>query len=164
MRYSPGSLVAIVSASGEERDRFAQRTIEERGAVLGLDKIRGLLAGRVAEEEVETKAAELLTATVVKRLEANESVVVTVEGLDEAARAPFVQAAAKVGRPRHLILIEIGKDQVAEEDRPALNDLRRALDAGELGNEGFQTAMRLGGGSVGELKRIVFRSLQRDDD
>lgn len=164
MRYSPGSLVAIVSASAEERDRFAQRTIEERGAVMSLGKVRGLLAGRVPEDDVEAKAAELLTAAVVKRLEANESVVVTVEGLDAEARGPFVQAAAKVGRPRHLILIETGKDQVQEEDRPALNDLRRALDAGELGNEGFQTAMRLGGGSVGELKRIVFRSLQRDDD
>jgi predicted kinase len=164
MRYSPGSLVTIVSASGAERDRFAQRTIEERGAVLSLDKVRGLLAGRVAEEEMEAKAAELLTAAVVKRLEANESVVVTVEGLDAEARAPFVQAAARVGRPRHLILIETGKDQVQEDDRAALNELRRTLDAGELGTEGFQTAMRLGGGSVGELKRIVFRSLQRDDE
>ena len=47
---------------------------------------------------------------------------------------------------------------------PALNELRRALDAGELGNEGFQTALRLGGGSIGELKRIVFRPPPRDDD
>jgi hypothetical protein len=52
---------------------------------------------------------------------------------------------------------------VQEEDRPALNELRRRLDAGELGQEGFQTALRLGGGSVRELKRLVFRPAPRDD-
>jgi hypothetical protein len=44
-----------------------------------------------------------------------------------------------------------------------LNELRRRLDAGELGAEGFQTALRLGGASVGDLKRIVFASERRDD-
>ncbi|MEA2494822.1 MAG: hypothetical protein QOJ29_2733, partial [Thermoleophilaceae bacterium] len=66
--------------------------------------------------------------------------------------------------PRHLILIETAKDKVAEEDVAKLNELRRQLDAGELGAEGFQTAMRLGGSSVTDLKRIVFRPAPRDDD
>ena len=35
-----------------------------------------------------------------------------------------------------------------------MNELRRALDAGELGNEGIQTALRLGGGSAAEVKRV----------
>jgi len=35
--------------------------------------------------------------------------------------------------------------------------------AGELGEEGFQTALRLGGGSVNELKRILFRPPPKDD-
>jgi hypothetical protein len=52
---------------------------------------------------------------------------------------------------------------VAEEDLALLNDLRRALDAGELGAEGFQTALRLGGGSAAEVKRILFRPPPRDD-
>jgi len=52
---------------------------------------------------------------------------------------------------------------VAEEDRAPLNDLRRALDAGELGAEGFNTALRLGGSSASEVKRIVFRPAPRDN-
>ena len=44
-----------------------------------------------------------------------------------------------------------------------LNELRRAVDAGEVGSEGFQTAMRLGGGTIAELKRIVFRPAPKDD-
>ena len=52
---------------------------------------------------------------------------------------------------------------MAEDDLAPLNELRRRLDAGELGAEGFDTALRLGGDSIGELKRIVFRPAPRDD-
>ncbi len=37
------------------------------------------------------------------------------------------------------------------------------LDAGELGEEGIQTVMRLGGTTITELKRIVFRPAPKDD-
>ena len=163
LRYSPGSLLVLVSASPAERDRFAQRLIEDRAALLSLDKVRGLLAGRVAEHEVEAHAAELLDAAVLKRLGASETVVLAAEGLGTEGRERFVRMAARAQRPRHLILLETGRDQVAEEDRPALNDLRRALDAGRLGAEGFQTALRLGGASTSEVKRLVFRPAPRDD-
>jgi hypothetical protein len=52
---------------------------------------------------------------------------------------------------------------VTEEDLGPLNETRRRLDAGELGLEGFDTALRLGGSSISELKRIVFRPAPRDD-
>jgi hypothetical protein len=61
------------------------------------------------------------------------------------------------------VLVEAARDHVGEEDIAPLNELRTALDAGELGAEGFQTAMRLGGASIGELRRIVFRPAPRDD-
>jgi hypothetical protein len=157
MRYSPGSLVVVLSASADDRDRFAERVFEDRGAVLSLDKVRGLLAGKVAAEELEERAVQILDAAIAKRLEARESVVLGAEGLAVEGRERYVRMAAQLKRPRHAILIETGRDAVAEEDRGTLNELRRALDAGELGAEGFQTALRLGGGSVSELKRIVFR-------
>lgn len=163
MRYSPGSLLLLVSASASERGRFAQRLITDRSALLSLDKVRGLLAGRVPEEEVETRAGELLHAALLKRLDAGETVVVAMEGLDGAAREPYVRAAARLRRPRHIILLETGRDQVSDEDRPALNDLRRRLDAGELGAEGIQTALRLNGASISQLKRIVFSPPPRDE-
>src|SRR5919201_877156 len=53
LRYSPGSLLVIVCASSAERDRFAQRVIEDKGAIFSLDKVRALLAGRVPEADVE---------------------------------------------------------------------------------------------------------------
>ncbi|HEX8084874.1 MAG TPA: AAA family ATPase [Solirubrobacteraceae bacterium] len=164
MRYSPGSLVVVVSGSDEEADRLAQRVFEERGAVLSTVKVRGLLAGKVAEEEMDEKARALLNAAAAKRLQQGDSTVVAAKLLDPAEREPLVRLAASLRRPRHLILLEAGREQTGDDDRPKLNELRRALDSGELGAEGFQTAMRLGGGAVGELKRIVFRPPPRDDD
>src|SRR5271167_336272 len=163
LRYSPGSLLVVVSASAEERDSFLARLIEDRASLLSLDKVRGLLAGRVADEEVEARAEELLQAAVLKRLEGRETVVLGADSLRAEERERFVRLASTLKRPRHLILLETARDQVAEEDLAMLNDLRRALDAGELGAEGFRTALRLGGGSASEVKRILFRPPPRED-
>jgi predicted kinase len=163
LRYSPGSLLIVASASAAERDRFLERLIEDRASLLSLEKVRALLAGRVGEEELDARAAELLQAAAVKRLENRQTVVLAAHGLDAGERERFVRAAAALKRPRHLILLETARDQVADEDLAALNELRRALDAGELGAEGFQTALRLGGGSAQEVKRILFRPPPREE-
>jgi hypothetical protein len=163
MRYSPGSLLVIVSPAPEEAERFAQRVLEEQGALLGASKVRELIRGRVAEHALETQTAALLDATVAKRLEAGDTVVVTADTIDPAERERWIRPAAAVRRPRHLILLDVPRDDVPEDERPALNELRRALDGGELGQEGIQTVMRLGGSSIGELKKIVFRPPPKDD-
>jgi len=59
--------------------------------------------------------------------------------------------------------LETPREQVPEQERATLNELRRALDAGEVGLEGFQTALRLGGSATSELKRIVFQPPPRED-
>jgi hypothetical protein len=163
LRYSPGSLLMIVSASRPERDRLTQRVLETQGPLLSLDKVRTLLEGKVGPDEMEERAAQLLEAAATKRLEAGETVVLAADGLGAEERDRFVRIAHRLRRPRHVILIEAPRDQVADDDRGPLNDLRRRLDAGQLGEEGFQTALRLGGAATGELKRIVFRPPPDDD-
>jgi hypothetical protein len=163
MRYSPGSLVIIAGPFGVDPDKFADRVVEERGAVLSLAKVRALLQGRVPAGQVEAKANELLDTAVQKRLAARQSVVIPVEGLEPETRERFVRPAHAQRRPRHLILVDGSRDQVTDEERPLLDELRRELDAGELGREGFQTAMRLGGQTRDELKRIVFARPPADD-
>ena len=64
-------------------------------------------------------------------------------------------------RPRHLILLDGAAD---EADRDALGELRKTLMAGALGDEGFHTAIRLGGSSAAEVKKLVFRSPPREDE
>jgi hypothetical protein len=163
LRYSPGSLLVVLSASPQERDRFLNRLIEDRASLLSLGKVRALLAGRVEEDELQARAEELLRAAVSKRLQNRETVVLALDGLDADAREPFVRIAAALKRPRHLIMLETAREQVREQDHAALNALRRALDAGELGADGFQTALRLGGGTAGEVKRILFRPPPREE-
>jgi len=163
LRYSPGSLVVVVSASAAERDGFVKRLIEDRASLLSLAKVRGLLSGKVAEEELETRAQELLQAAVSKRLQNRETVVLVADGVGAEEREPFVRIAAALKRPRHLILLEVARDQVSDDDLPTLNALRRALEADELGEEGFQTALRLGGGTASEVKRILFRPPPREE-
>jgi hypothetical protein len=163
MRYSPGSLVIVVSASPAVRDAFIDRVIEEKGAVFTLGKIRALIEGRVPAEDLDQRAADLQQAAVTKRLEAGETVVIGAEGIGPEERERWVRLAHGLRRPRHIILVETARDQVGEDDLAVLNELRTALDAGELGAEGFQTAMRLGGAAIDELKRIVFRPAPRDD-
>jgi hypothetical protein len=162
-RYSPGSLLVVACASAPERDAFLARVIEDRAAVLSAGRVRSLLAGRVAQEELDERAQQLLEAAARKRLAAKQTVVLALDGLEPVQREPFVRLAAELGRPRHLILLETPRERVREDDAAALNELRRALDAGELGAEGFQTALRLGGGSAADVRRILFRSLPRED-
>jgi len=163
LRYSPGSLLIIVGAEASEPARFAERVVEERGATLAPSRVRALLAGRVAESEIEERTDELLAGAVLKRLKAEQSVVLPLEGFDALERERYVRLAHGLRRPRHLILLEAPREKVLDSERPALDELRRALDAGELGVEGFQTALRLGGHALAELKRIVFQPLPRDD-
>jgi predicted kinase len=113
--------------------------------------------------EVEAKAQALLDAAATKRLTAGQTVVIAADGLEAEERERYVRLAAPHRRPRHLILLEAARDAVAEADRATLADLRTALDAGELGAEGFATSLRLGGRTIGELKRIVFVPPPSDD-
>jgi hypothetical protein len=163
LRYSPGSLVVVASASPPEREAFLARVIEDRSAVLSLEKVRALLAGRVAAEELDERAQQLLETAARKRLSERQTVVLGPDGLTPSEREPFVRMAAELGRPRHVILLETARERVREEDAAALNELRRALDAGELGAEGFQTALRRGGSSASDVRRILFRSLPREE-
>jgi predicted kinase len=163
LRYSPGSLLVVVSPSTEQRDRFLTRVLETQSTVFGLDKVRALVAGRVPAEQEEEQATQLLDKAVAKRLEAGDTVVLAAATLDAEERERYVRMAHRFRRPRHMLLLEAPRDQVPDDDRATLNDLRRRLDAGQLGAEGFQTALRLGGSTIGEVKRVVFRPPPQDD-
>ncbi|HUA04691.1 MAG TPA: hypothetical protein VMB27_12355 [Solirubrobacteraceae bacterium] len=163
LRYSPGSLVIVVGADASEPARFAERVVEERGATLAPSRVRALLADRVAKSEIEDRKNDLLAGAVLKRLQSGQNVVLPLEGFDALERERYVRLAHGVRRPRHLILLEAPRAKVLDNERPALDELRRSLDAGDLGLEGFQTALRLGGHALAELKRIVFQPPPRDD-
>jgi hypothetical protein len=163
VRCSPGSLLLVVSAAETDAEAFLQRVLESPKLALSPGRVRELLEGRVDNEALEARTTELLQNAVTKRLDAGDTAVIALPALTPEAREPIVRAAAANRRPRHLILLETSNDKVGDDDRAPLNELRRRLDAGELGAEGFQTAMRLGGGAIAEVKRIVFRPPPAED-
>ena len=163
MRYSPGSLVVVACADAQLRARFVARVIDEQSSVLSLDKVRTLLAGKVPEADLDAKANALLDAAVAEALRRRPDRPDPAADADgRGARAVRALAAAH-RRPRHLVLVEAGKDKVSEDDREPLGDLRTALNAGELGQEGFMTSLRLGGNTIDELKKIIFAPPPADD-
>jgi hypothetical protein len=163
MRYSPGSLVLIACADAQLRARFVARVIDEQSAVLSLDKVRALLAGKVAEADLDAKANALLDAAASKRFAAGQTVVIPLQTLAPEERERFVRLAAAHRRARHLVLVEAGKDKVSDADKEPLGELRTALNAGQLGQEGFMTSLRLGGNMIEELKKIIFAPPPADD-
>lgn len=156
-------MVVVVGPIASDPVAFTERVLEERAAALSLPKVRSLLAGRVADDQIEVKAQELLQAAVLRRIQGNQSVAVVLENLAAAERERYVRLAHGHRRPRHLILLEARRDQVLDDERVPLDELRRGLDANELGGEGFQTVMRLGGSALAEVKRIVFQPPPRED-
>jgi hypothetical protein len=90
LRYAPGSLLLVVSAHPATRDAFCARVITEPGSLLSMGKVRGLLEGRVAAEEIDDKARALLDAAVAKRLAEGQTVVIALEGLDPDERGHYV--------------------------------------------------------------------------
>ena len=163
IRYAPGSLLIVLSADGPTREAFCARVLEDANVLLSLPRLRRLLAGRVADEVLDEKARALLDATATKRFAAGQTVVLALEGFDPAEREKYVRLAHAHRRPRHLVFVEVGKDKVPEDQRADVDAFRTALDAGELGQEGFVTSLRLGGRTVDELKRIVFAPPPADD-
>ena len=161
--YSPGSLVVVASSAPNQAEAFVTRLVQQKGALFSLNKVRLLLEGRVGEAELEARAQELLTGAIAKRLESGETVLIVTESLDAEEREPFVRLAAAAGRPRHLILFEPAGVELDDEGKAALSDLRRRLTAQELGQEGFQTSLRLAGSTIGEVKRLDFQRPSRDD-
>jgi hypothetical protein len=163
LRYSPGSLVVIVGAASAGAAGWAERIFEERAAVLSSAKVRALLAGKLPDEQIAERTPQLLLAAATKRLEAKQSVALVLDGFDAEERDRYLRLAHGLRRPRHAILIEGARDEVTDEERPALDAFRKALDDGELGAEGFQTSLRLGGRALQELKRIVFQPPPAED-
>ncbi|UTI65143.1 hypothetical protein NBH00_02770 [Paraconexibacter antarcticus] len=160
MRYTPGSLVLVISASKIERDRFTDRLIEDKNSVLSRDKVRALLTGRVADDQIEEKSEELLLAAIRRRLTAGDTTVIGLDTIGAEEREPILRMATELKRPRHAIFLDT---KVSGEERAEHDALRKAVDAGDLGAEGVQTAMRLGGSAITDLRIIVFRRAPKQD-
>lgn len=158
LRYTPGSLILVAAPDRAAAEQYMHTVLEDRAALLSTARVERLLKGAADAAQVAT----VLEAAVMRRLQGGDAVVLVLDSLDAEAREQWLRAAAGLRRPRHLVLLDgSGGDDA---DREALGDLRKALMADALGEEGFHTSIRLGGKAASDVKRIVFRPPPRDDD
>lgn len=158
LRYTPGSLVLVAAPDRPAADDYLHTVLEDRSALLSRGRVERLLKGRADEAQIAT----VLDGAVMRRLNSGDAVVLVLEDLDAETREQWLRVAHGLRRPRHLVLLDGSGG--SDEDRAALGEMRKALMGGGLGDEGFHTAIRLGGSAAGEVKRIVFRPPPRDDD
>lgn len=160
LRYTPGSLVLVAAPDPAAAESYLMGVLEDRSTLITRAKVRKLLSGRVPDDQLEAQSGTVLQAAVTKRLKAGEETVLVLDGFDPAEREEWLRAAAPLRRPRHLILLD---GSAGEEEKAALGDLRKTLMAGGLGEEGFHTAIRLGGAAAREVNRLVFRAPPREE-
>lgn len=161
LRYTPGSLVLVAAPDAEAAEGYLAGILEERNALLSRGRVKRLLEGRVDAESLDEQADTVLERAVEKRLADGDATVLLLDGFSLEEREPWLRSAASRRRPRHLILLDGSVEE--EDDRAALGELRKTLMAGGLGEEGFHTAIRLGGSSAAEVKKLVFRAPPKDE-
>ena len=160
----PGSLVLIACADPQQRARFTARVIDEQSAVLSADKVRGLLRGQGPGRPARGQGAGAAGRRRVQALRRRADRRGPARG-----RWPPRSASASCGSPRRTAGRAIScssrcpRTPSPTRTRSSLGELRTALNAGELGQEGFMTSLRLGGHVIEELKKIVFAPPPADD-
>ena len=151
LRYTPGSLVLVAGPDPAQAEAYMSGVLEDRSALISPARVQRLLQGRATDDQ----AATVLEAAVTKRLDKGDAVVLILGDVSDRER--WLRAAASRRRPRHLILLDGAGDA-------AVDELRKTLLANRLGDEGFHTAIRLGGAAANEVKKLVFRAPPKDDD
>ena len=99
------------------------------------------------------------------RLRAGQAVVIVGRSLEASEREELVRLAQTAGRPAHLIFLEATAEQLreagaseeaVERDMPAATELRRAVEQGKLGDEGFATVLTLTPRAADAVRQIGF--------
>ena len=153
LRYTPGSLVLVAAPDRAAAEQYMHTVLEDRARAAVHRPRRAAAQGPGRGRWPRSPPS--LEAAVMKRLNGGDAVVLILDSLDAEERERWLREAAALRRPRHLVLLDgSGGDDA---DREALGDLRKALMANALGEEGFHTSIRLGGKAAGDVKRIVFR-------
>jgi len=143
------ALVLLVGAAGSGKTSLAARLFPPE-AVLSSDALRAELSGDPANQAVSRLAFQLLHGRAESRLAAGRLTVVDATNVTAAARRPLRRLAARHGRPVIAVVLDLPPATCLERNarRPGravpepavlrqLADLRRAVDRGELGAEGF---------------------------
>jgi len=161
LHYAPRSILLISGAELEVRRHLLQRLFPAE-LVISAERIEALVKGKVSEERLPATVSHLMRQAAANRLAAGRPTVVATETLTEAERKNFTTLAEESKRGAHLIILDAGRQAVADEDAfSALQALRALARDGEVGVEGFRTVLVLGRADVDALRSITFEDRRR---
>jgi hypothetical protein len=156
LTYSPRSLIVVCAADQEVRASLLKRLFPAQ-LLLSTARVAQLLTGRVEAEQLEATAAHLFADTLRKRLVAGRPTVVEAQTLDTAERQELIALAESAKRPVHLIVLDIGRQALADDEAfYKLQALVQLARSGEVGLEGFRTTLVLGRTDIDTLRLVEF--------
>lgn len=164
--YAPRSLLVVCSATPEIRLKFLQRFFSAQ-QIISQRRIEAFLGGSVDSKDLGAAAKQLMHAAISRRLQAGQSTVIAPLELFVDEREDLTKIAHQYKRTAHLIVLDAGRQAVGDENLFAqLAALRAAARSGEVGSEGFRTALVLGRADVDRLQAVFFidprERVQRD--
>ena len=154
----------IVSPSRAERDRFTEGLIDNRASAAVARQGPRPVPGGSRRRRLPSAQRRSSTPPCMKRLEENETVVLTAEGLGADERERYVRMAAGFKRPRHLILLDTSaRERSGRAIAPRSTISAAASTQASLGPRALRRRCDSAGESLTEIKRIVFQRPPRDD-
>jgi hypothetical protein len=160
LSFPAGSLVLFTGADAVTLHRFVGRLLP-KPTVISYDQLARAVAGKVAAEQVAAITLKLIAKPIAERLGAGEAVVIETVDLSSELRRSL---AALSGPPTgsHLVVLDAGRKAVDDDARfDELQAVTTQARSGEIGVEGFSTAVVLGRSDLDKVTEVEFTQRKR---
>jgi hypothetical protein len=155
LSFPSGSLVLFTGADATTVHRLVGRLLP-RPAVIAYDPVARAVTEKVGAEQAPALTLQLVGKAVKERLGAGQSVVLETSDLSTEVRTGLAALAAPPAGS-HLVVLESGRKAVGDDERfEVLRTLANDARSGEIGSEGFSTAVVLGRSDLDKVTEVEF--------
>jgi hypothetical protein len=160
LSFPSGSLVVFTGADAVTVHRLVARLLP-RPALISYDTLARAVAEKVPSEQVGEVTLRLVAKRVAERQAEGQATVVETADLSTELRTALA-ALADRRAGSHLVVLDSGRKAVGDDERfEALRAVVAGARSGEIGAEGFATAMVLGRVDLDKVTGIEFVQRRR---
>ena len=155
LSFPAGSLVVFTGADVVTVHRLVARMLP-RPALISYDVLARAVAEKVPAEQVTEVTLRLVGKRGAERQAEGQATVIETGELDSELRAALAKLADRRAGS-HLVVLDSGRKAVGDDERfEALREVVTGARSGEIGSEGFSTAMVLGRVDLDKVTGIEF--------
>jgi hypothetical protein len=160
LSFPSGSLVVFTGADAVTVHRLVARMLP-RPALISYDTLARAVAEKVPAEQVEEVTLRLVSERVAERQAEGQATVIETGELSSELRTKLA-ALADRRAGSHLVVLDSGRKALGDDERfEALRTVVSGARSGEIGAEGFSTAMVLGRVDLDKVTGIEFVQRRR---